>query len=177
MRTVRLDEIVTIVGGGTPSRANKEFWGGNIPWVSVKDFRGPRISQSQETITEKGLASSASNLIEPNTILIPTRMALGKVAISDVPLAINQDIKALKINCPDEINVNYLAHFISSRSDYIASKGKGATVKGITLDILRQLPVPLPPIKEQKRIAEILGRADALRAKRRQAIDKINELT
>lgn len=95
-------------------------------------------------------------------------MALGRAVINTIDLAINQDLKALF--CKPNVDIRYLFHFLNAKSYLIESFGKGATVKGITLDVLRQLEVPLPPLPEQKRISAILDKADAIRRKRRQAL-------
>lgn len=97
-------------------------------------------------------------------------MALGKVAINTIDLAINQDLKALFIKDNDVVDRDYLFRWLESQSSLIESEGKGATVKGITLPFLKGLNVPIPPINEQKRIAAILDKADAIRQKREQAI-------
>lgn len=170
MRTICLGDLVRIIGGGTPDRSVSEYWGEEIPWVTVKDFKDIEISSAQESITELGLQSSASNLIKAGSILVPTRMALGKAAVNTVDVAINQDLKAIQILDSSLLDQRYLLRFLLSKSSYFESRGKGATVKGITLDVLRELPVPLPPLEEQKRIATILDKADSLRRKRAQAI-------
>lgn len=170
MRKVQLGEIVSITGGGTPDRANEAYWGGDIPWVTVKDFKSTQISGAMEHITPLGLAESASNLIASGSILVPTRMALGKVAINAVAVAINQDLKALSIKDLGAVDRGYLFRFLLSKASYFESKGKGATVKGITLDVLREVEVPLPSLEEQKRIAAILDKADSLRRKRQEAL-------
>ncbi|MDQ6420517.1 restriction endonuclease subunit S [Paenibacillus sp. LHD-117] len=95
---MKLGDLVGIVGGGTPSREKSEFWNGEIPWISVKDFNTTNITSSQETITEHGLKNSASRLIPKNNVIIPTRMALGKVAINQIDVAINQDLKRIVLN-------------------------------------------------------------------------------
>tara|TARA_R110002073_G_scaffold3998_2_gene26936 strand:- start:1736 stop:2887 length:1152 start_codon:yes stop_codon:yes gene_type:complete len=169
--TFPLAELVEITGGGTPSKKIPEYWNGGIPWVSVKDFKNNRLSGSLESISEAGLKNSASNLIPKGTVIVPTRMALGKVAINSVDVAINQDLKALKIKDDKILNRDYLFRFLLSKADYFESRGKGATVKGITLDVLKELSIPLPPLEEQKRIAAILDKADAIRRKRQQAIE------
>ena len=97
-------------------------------------------------------------------------MALGKVAINSVDMAINQDLKALQIKDGSKLLVRYLLRFLESKAQFLEEQGKGATVKGITLDVLKGLEIPLPPLPEQKRIAAILDKADAIRQKRRQAI-------
>lgn len=165
-----LSELVDFKGGGTPSKAVDEYWGGDIPWASVKDFKSSEINETVDYITDKGLRNSASNLIPKGNLIIPTRMALGKVAINNVDVAINQDLRALIVKDESIVNKRYLFRFMESKARYLESEGKGATVKGITLDVLKPLDVFLPPLNEQKRIAVILDKADSLRRKRQQAI-------
>ncbi len=167
--TVRLGDIARIVGGGTPDRSNPEYWGGAIPWVTVKDVQSNRITGSLERITQLGLDKSASNLIPSGSIVVPTRMALGRAAINDLPIAINQDLKALIIDSA-RIDRDFLHQFLLSKATYFESRGKGATVKGITLDVLTDLEVPKLPLAEQRRIAAILDKADAIRKKRHEAV-------
>lgn len=175
MRTEKLGDLVSITGGGTPDRSNEAFWGGDVPWVTVKDFKSLEISGATEHITAAGLEGSASNLIPAGSIIVPTRMALGKAAINTRPVAINQDLKALRINDPSVVDRDFLFRFLLSKSKYLESQGKGATVKGITLDVLRELEIPLPPTNEQQRIAAILDKVDSLRRKRREAINLADE--
>jgi len=168
---VKLGELVTIKGGGTPSKKIEEYWNGNIPWASVKDLKSNEISKTVDTITELGVNNSATNVIPAGTILTATRMALGKFAINTIDMAINQDLKALFINDNKIVDRDFLIRFLESKTQFIDSEGKGATVKGITLDFLKSLEIPLPPLDEQKRIAAILDKADAIRRKRQQAIE------
>ncbi|MEM0514264.1 restriction endonuclease subunit S [Pseudoalteromonas sp. YIC-827] len=167
----KLGDLVTIKGGGTPSKKVEEYWNGDIPWASVKDLKGSEISSTADFITEAGVKNSATNLIPAGTILTATRMALGRFVVNSVDMAINQDLKALFINDSSVVERNYLIKFLSSKAKYIEGEGKGATVKGITLDFLKDLQIPLPPLEEQKRIAAILDKADSVRRKRQQAID------
>lgn len=167
---VKLGNIVDIKGGGTPSKSNPEFWGGNIPWASVKDFKSSSLKETADYITKLGVEKSATNVIPAGNVIVPTRMALGKVAINEVDMAINQDLKALLVNDEKTLSKLYLMRFLESKAAFIDEQGKGATVKGITLDVLRNLEIPLPPLPEQKRIAAILDKADAIRRKRQQAI-------
>ncbi len=166
-----LGDLVNIKGGGTPSKAVPEYWGGSIPWASVKDFKSSVLETTADYITELGVKNSATSVIPAGTIVVPTRMALGKVAITSVNLAINQDLKAILILDEQALDKGYLHRFLESQAGEIEKQGKGATVKGITLDVLRNIEIPLPPLAEQQRIAAILDQADALRRKRQQAID------
>ncbi len=169
MNSLKLGQLVSIIGGGTPDRTNPNFWDGDIPWATVKDFRSLEISSTKEYITDDGLKGSAANVAAPGSIIVPTRMALGKAAINTVPVAINQDLKALQVLDPRTLDRDYLFRFLLSKARYFESQGQGATVKGITLNVLRDLEVPIPPIREQQRIATILNKCDSLRRKRQEA--------
>lgn len=169
----RLGDVVSITGGGTPSRSVAAFWNGNIPWATVKDFVGLELAGTKERITDEGLKKSASNLIPAGRVIIPTRMALGKAAINAIPMAINQDLKALE--CSKALEPKYLLRWLLSNATMIDRMGSGATVKGITLDQLTSLTIPLPPLSEQRRIAAILDKADGIRRKRREAIHLLDD--
>jgi type I restriction enzyme S subunit len=157
---VPIGEVVDFIGGGTPSRDVDLYWNGSIPWASVKDFKGPSIDSTLESITHEGLSASSSALIPAGHVIMPTRMALGKAAINSIDVAINQDLKALKPKA--RIDTRYLLHAILSRAKEIQSHGKGATVQGITIERLRAIQIPLPPLEEQRRIAAILDKATEL---------------
>jgi type I restriction enzyme S subunit len=165
---VNLGDVVDFEGGGTPSKANAAYWGGDIPWASVKDISGPELSSTIDYITEEGLANSASRIVPAGNVILPTRMALGRAAINTVDVAINQD---LRVAYPHQnLDRRYLLWFIISNARLFESLGSGATVKGITLDKLRDLQIPLPPLAEQKRIAAILDKADAICRKLQQSL-------
>ncbi len=141
-----------IVGGGTPPKAHTSYWEGSIPWLSVKDMRTRRPEDAIDHISDSAVLASATNVIPADTVIIATRIGLGKVIRVSYDAAINQDLKAL-INKP-EIDKGYLEYWIVSIADYLESIGSGTTVKGIRLEQLRSLPFPLAPLNEQKRIAE-----------------------
>ncbi|AWZ20553.1 restriction modification system DNA specificity domain [Roseovarius sp. TM1035] len=171
--TIPLGELVSIRGGGTPSRGKKEFWGGPIPWATVKDFKTTSLDSTLESITEDGVRKSATNIVPAGSIVVPTRMAVGKAAINTIDVAINQDLKALLPK--GEIDTRFLLHFLLSKSNFLESQAQGATVKGIKLDLLKSLPFPDLSLNEQRRIAAILDKADAIRRKREQALNLADE--
>ncbi|AMX84579.1 restriction endonuclease [Geobacillus subterraneus] len=173
----KLGELVAIVGGGTPDRRKPHFWNGDINWISVKDLVDDSISSSLETITREGLEKSSAKLIPKGNIILPTRMALGKVAINQIDVAINQDLKALIIKDNSQLDLYYLFYFLKSKSSFIESKGKGATVKGITVSLISDLQIPLPPLTLQKKIASALGKAQELINKRKAQIEALDQLT
>lgn len=158
------DVILSIVGGGTPSKTNGEYWNGEIPWASVKDLKSEKyLTSTEDKISESGLKNSSSNLIPKGRILVCTRMGLGKIVITQVEAAINQDLKALEL--PPEINTDYFYYFYKT----LKIVGSGMTVAGIRQDDLLNFPMPIPPTPEQERVVarieELLGLCDELESK------------
>jgi type I restriction enzyme S subunit len=171
----QLDDLLSkIEGGGTPSRDNELFWDGDIPWATVKDLKGVMLRSTQESISADGLKGSSCKLIPANTIIIACRMAVGKAVIFDRDVAINQDLKAL--HPKSNTDWRYLIQWYLSKSDYISSLGTGSTVKGIRLDDLKILPINLPPLPEQQKIAQILTSVDDVIEKTQAQIDKLKDL-
>lgn len=171
---VKLGDLVTVKGGGTPDKSVPGFWNGDVPWASVKDFKSHELSVTVDSITEAGVKASATQIIPAGNIIVPTRMAVGKVAINAVDMAINQDLKAIFVG--PMIDRKYLLHALLANSGPLLAKATGATVKGIKVDVLKSLEIPLPPLEEQKRIAGILDQADALHRLRTRALEKLNTL-
>lgn len=174
----KLGEVVNkIIGGGTPAREVPEYFVGNIPWVTVKDLDGAVYKDSAiEYISNEAVKNSSTNVIEPFNVIVATRMGLGRGFINKVPMAINQDLKAL---IPlSNINCLYLLFWFLSNEVLIASMGTGSTVKGIRLEALRELLIPVPSIEEQRNIASILmninGKLEAL-TKRKQQLEEIKK--
>ena len=158
-RSVRLgDVIATTVGGGTPSRSNGDYWNGTIPWATVKDF-GPRVLlDTKEHITFEGLNNSSSNLVPEDTVVMATRMNVGALFRSGTPMAINQDLRGL-FPTPS-LSKEYLFYFLQSSGTALSRLATGTTVKGLRIDTLKFLPLALPPLPEQRKIAAILSSVD-----------------
>ena len=160
------DLILSITGGGTPSKNNPQFWNGNIPWASVKDLgKNKYLEATIDFITEKGIQNSSTNLIPKGRIIICTRMGLGKIALNKIDVAINQDLKAIELT--EEFNENYFYNFYITQN----IKGSGMTVSGIRQTELLNMLVPVPPLAEQHRIVakvdQLMSLCDELEARQR----------
>lgn len=155
--------LLSIRSGGTPSKQNPDFWDGNIPWASVKDLRfGEPLTNTQDRISQAGL-DAGSELAPAGSILICTRMGLGKIGEALIDVAINQDLKAVSLGAG--VNKQYFINYFKT----LSVVGSGMTVAGIKQEELLGFLVPLPPEAEQARIVtrveELMRLCDALEAK------------
>ena len=146
--------VFKIVGGGTPSKNNPEYYLGNIPWMSVKDMNKNILEDTVDHITQEAIDNSATNLIPKGTPIIATRMSLGKVVVANFDSAINQDLKAIFLD--HNIDKNFFVYWYRSQSKLIESLGTGTTVKGIRLEVINNLDFPVVPLAEQQEIVRQL---------------------
>lgn len=166
----QLRSLCKIIGGGTPSKANKEFYNGQIPWATVRDMKSEIIEETEFKITEAAVENSSTNIIKKGSIIIATRVGLGKVCFAGTDIAINQDLKGIIVN--DSINKRYLFYYFKSIEQFLTESGTGATVKGVKLDLVKNLKIPLPPLPEQK---YIVAKLDSLFEKIDRAIGLLEE--
>ena len=155
----------TFSGGGTPSKENLSYWtDGTIPWVSPKDMKIFRITKTQDYITEKALLESSTNLVSEGALLMVVRSGILQrnipIAINDVKVTLNQDMKALRFN--KRIDVEYAANFILGNVAALLldwSK-EGATVESIEHEYLSNGQIPVPPLDEQQTIISELEKSN-----------------
>ncbi|ARU02441.1 restriction endonuclease subunit S [Yoonia vestfoldensis] len=154
-------------GGGTPSTENREFWtNGTIPWVSSKDMKVSRLRETQDYITAAAVAGSATNLVEPRSVLMVVRSGILKhsipVAINDVEVALNQDIKAVVLR--DTLDAEFFLYWVTGQQrDLLLEWGQlGATVDSLNIEILRNTVIPLPSFGSQRKIVSFLDRETGL---------------
>lgn len=153
---VYLGGVVDFNGGGTPSKSISSYWNGDIPWASVKDVKGRYLETTQDFITDEGLKNSSANIADINELLLITRMSPGKSVISKVKTAINQDLKIVRPKI--KIMPFFLWMYFNVNIALIEHMSTGSTVKGIQITKLNEMKFPLPPINEQKRIADKVER-------------------
>lgn len=143
-----------VIGGGTPSRKNKSYFAGSIPWFTVKDMKALRPMDSLEHISDEAISKSATNLLPANTLIVATRIAVGRPIKPTVACTINQDLKALIL--PVGIDSDFLLYWFLANEQLILDRSSGTTVAGIRLETLRTLPIRVPPSAAQTRIVEKL---------------------
>lgn len=183
-RIKRLKHFAKFSGGGTPSRDNKDYWNGDIPWVSPKDMKSESISKSEEQITRAGLEASTTNLIDAGAALLVVRSGILKhtipVALNDRQVALNQDMKALSFD-PAYCLSGFFMRWVQGLNDslLLAWSKQGATVESIEHAYLSNTIVPLPPLDEQRTITTFLDREtskiDALIAEQEKLITLLAE--
>jgi type I restriction enzyme, S subunit len=168
----KLGEVCDIIGGGTPSKAKKEFYTGTIPWATVRDMQSDFLSKTEFKINESAAKNSSTNIIPKGNIIIATRVGLGKVCILKSDTAINQDLKGIIPKKKNLLDTNFLFHWFKITGEEIIKHGTGATVQGVRVSFIEALEIPIPPIDEQKRIVEILDEAFAAIDKAKANVEK-----
>lgn len=159
-RKVRLGEVCEIIGGGTPKTTNAEFWNGDIPWLSVVDFNNDfrYVSKTEKRITNIGLNSSSTKLLNKSDLIISARGTVGALAQLTCPMAFNQSCYGIR-GKRSTIN-DFLYYAIKNIVGMIKNNTHGSVFDTITRDTFDVLEILLPPLPEQKRIADILSCLD-----------------
>lgn len=181
--TVRLGELVDFYSGGTPSKAERRYWDGDVPWFSAKDLKRDRLSDSIDHINKVVFDETNLRQLPAGTITIVVRgMILAHtvpISILDVPAAINQDLKALLLKRQGQIDIAYLAGALRAQHARILSDVSRAAHGTTKLEsrVLENIEISLPPLDEQRRIAAVLDHVDAIRAKRSRTFAEFPRLT
>ena len=174
----KLGEICAFQSGGTPSKNKPEYFGGEIPWISTTALNGGKINEADAVawITPKAIRESAAKIVPANSIMVGTRVGIGKVAINTVEMSTSQDVISLIGIDKDKWYKPYLCKLLLSKKDYFNSQARGATIKGIKIDVVANIDVPEIDYATQRKIAETLSKVDELIAFRDQQLTKLDEL-
>ncbi|MDI9395718.1 MAG: restriction endonuclease subunit S [Euryarchaeota archaeon] len=168
-------ESYTLVGGGTPSTKNQEYWNGSIPWISSADIYGLKDIQPRKFVTKLGVDNSSTNIVPENSIIVVTRVGLGKICLTSYPLCFSQDSQAL-IGNPSLIFPDYVLYYLSVAVKDFKYNNRGTTISGVPKKQLAEIQIPLPPLPEQHRIVSaieaLFARLDAANEK----LDRVLEI-
>ncbi|EFG8163782.1 restriction endonuclease subunit S [Escherichia coli] len=156
-----IGKISDVSSGGTPSRNNEAYWNGNIPWVTTAEVQFKIIEDTVEKITEEGLANSSAKLFPAGTILMAMYgqgKTRGQVAKLGIDASTNQACAAIVLHTGYEVDFYY--QFLISQYENIREMANSGGQQNLSGGIVKSIPVPVPPLTEQKKIAKILSTWD-----------------
>lgn len=159
---MKIKDFAQIINGATPSTKNKEYFCGNIVWVTPKDLsinKSKYIRDSEKRITEDAYNSCSTEMIPCDSILLSSRAPIGLLAINKVKCCTNQGFKSLILD-KTKANVEYIYYYLKCNIKKIELLGGGTTFKEISKTILENLEIDLPNYKLQYKIAKILSSID-----------------
>lgn len=178
-----LKYLADFSGGGTPSKDNPSYWNGHIPWVSPKDMKSTNITSTIDNVTELAVKQSSTSLLSAGALLMVVRSGILQhsipVAINDVPVTLNQDMKALRFK--PRLSTQYARYVVSGNQRLLLLEWskQGATVESIEQEYLANTLFPVPPAAEQEKITNFLGhetaKIDTLIEKQQQLIKLLKE--
>lgn len=158
VKYVKLEEICTIVSGGTPSRSKLNYWNnGNIPWIKIKDMKSKYIDSAEEFITEEGLNNSSTKMLKRDTILYSIFATLGEVGILKIDACTNQAIAGLSLKEDSNILKEYLYYYLKSKKKDVNNLGRGVAQNNINVSLLRKFRIPVIPLHQQEKIIGVFG--------------------
>jgi len=156
----RLSDIIEIIGGGTPKTTVKEYWDGDIPWLSVVDFNNDNrlVYKTEKSITKKGLMESSTKILRKGQIIISARGTVGEIAQLAIDMAFNQSCYGL--NGKKEITNDFLYYLLKYNISDFKKRTHGSVFDTITKKTFDQLFVKVPSIQEQNHITNLLSSLD-----------------
>lgn len=143
MRMIRLGELSRFISGGTPKKSVEEYYTGTLPWITGADMADDQIQEPRHYITQDAVENSATNVVPAGNILLVTRTGVGKVAITNQDICISQDFTGI-IPDTEKIDVKYLYRYLQNSRSYFKQRQRGATIKGVTRDVVQSLEIPVP---------------------------------
>jgi len=174
-----LGEVGEWGSGGTPSKSNPEYYGGDIPWLVIGDLNDSTVTHAATHITEQGLKNSSAKLVPPGTVLIAMYGSIGKLGIAGITCATNQAIAHCSPN-HELVSTNFLTLLLRGMREDLLASGQGVAQQNISQKILKAWPIHLPPLAEQHRIVAkvdelmaLLDRLEAARSAREATRDRL----
>ena len=153
----QLADIIYLIGGGTPKTGVSEYWDGDSPWLSVKDFNNDNryVYTTEKSITQAGIDNSSTKMLAHDDIIISARGTVGELAMIPFPMAFNQSCYGVR-GKKDIIIQPYLYYLLKNSIRLLKSQTHGSVFDTITRDTFANIEVSLPSLKEQQMIADTL---------------------
>ena len=160
-REVKLGDVASeIKSGGTPLTKRREYYGGDISWLTTKEINFNRIADTETKITEEGFQNSATKYVKENSVILAMYGATaGKVAITKIPITTNQACCNITLD-ENQANYFYIYYNLFNRYNELVNLSSGAAQQNLNIGLIASLKFLLPPLAEQKVIAEILSSLD-----------------
>jgi type I restriction enzyme, S subunit len=157
---VPLHSLADISSGGTPQSSKAEYYGGDIPWVSISDMtsNGKWIATTEKSLSNLGLENSSARLYPKNTVLYAMYASIGECSIAQKPLSTSQAI--LGIRTKSDLHFEYLYHYLFSLKEKIKLQGQQGTQANLNAGMVKDFKVPLPKIEEQVAISKAMNASD-----------------
>ena len=157
----KLSEIMDLIGGGTPKTSKAEYWDGDIPWLSVKDFNDDfrYVYKTEKHITQLGLENSSTKLLQPGDIIVSARGTVGELATIPFPMAFNQSCYGLRAK-KEIVNEDFLYYLIKHNVYVLKRNTHGSVFDTITRGTFEGIEVDIPALDVQARIAGVLSDLD-----------------
>lgn len=178
-KTYKIKDVGTVQGGGTPSTKIKEYYGGEIPWITPKDlssYNNVYISRGERNITLDGLENSSAKLLPKNTVLMTSRAPIGYLAIARNELSTNQGFKSIICN-ESIIRPRYLYYLLKNEMKRIKALGTGSTFSEISGTVVKNIEITIPNLIHQKRIELFLSAIDERIENNNNTIANLEELS
>ncbi len=152
----RIGNVGEVIGGGTPSTENEEYWDGDIPWLSpvdLSDNTNVYVSRGGKNITKLGLQKSSAKMMPKDTVLLSSRAPIGYVALAKNPICTNQGFKSV-VCTTSVIQPIYLYFYFRMNKNYLQSIASGATFPELSGSMMKKLKILLPPIELQQEFSK-----------------------
>ena len=171
---ITIQNLATVLGGGTPDTTNKSYWDGNIQWFTPSEIgKNKYVNTSLRTITEDGLNNSSAKLLPPHTILLSSRATVGECSLTLQECATNQGFQSLIAkNC----DTDFLYYLIQTKKKELIKKSCGSTFLEISANEVRKIKVAIPTKEEQLKISLLLSLLDERIATQNKIIEDLKKL-
>ena len=169
-----INDLATVVGGGTPDTTVKSYWGGDIQWFTPSEIgKNKYVDFSKRTITRDGLDNSSAKLLPLHTILLSSRATVGECSIASNECTTNQGFQSL---IAKQCNIDFLYYLIQTKKKDLIRNACGSTFLEISANEIRKIKVAVPVQNEQEQIAKLLSLIDERIATQNKIIYKLKSL-